>query len=130
MKFYSAIFTKISNVVEVEFPDLPGCVTFGDTFEEAYNNAADVLAGWLANAEKQFIRQPSRYEDLDKSAGEIIPVPLDEKIMNSYAATKRVSVRFPTAVLEKADNFRKSAGLNRSDLLIKAVQAYMDEFKS
>ncbi len=50
MKLYYAIFTKSDNAVEVEFPDLPGCVTFGDTFEEAYSNAADVLAGWMANA--------------------------------------------------------------------------------
>jgi hypothetical protein len=63
---------------------------------------------------------------LDKSAGEIVPIPLDESIFNSYAATKRVSVRFPTAVLEKADRFGKSAGLNRSALLIKAVQAYIE----
>ena len=90
MNFYYAIFTKTPNAVEVEFPDLPGCLTFGDTFEEAYDNAADALAGWLANAEKRFIRQPSRYEDLDKSAGEIVPIPLDENILNSYAKTKRV----------------------------------------
>jgi len=126
MKFYYAIFTKTPNAVEAEFPDLPGCVTFGDTFEEAYNNAADVLAGWLANAEKQFVRQPSRYEDLDKSAGEIVPIPLNESIFNSYAKTKRVSVTFPADVLEKADRFGKSAGLNRSALLVKAVQTYME----
>ncbi len=126
MKFYYAFFTKTPNAVEVEFPDLPGCVTFGDTFEEAYDNAADALAGWLANAEKQFIRQPSRYEELDKSAGEIVPIPLDENILNSYAKTKRVTITFPAAVLEKADRFGRSAGLNRSALLIKAVQAYME----
>lgn len=37
-----------------------------------------------------------------------------------------MSVTFPTAVLEKADRFGKSAGLNRSALLIRAVQAYME----
>jgi predicted RNase H-like HicB family nuclease len=126
MKLYYAIFTKTQNAVEAEFPDLPGCVTFGDNFEEAYENAKDVLAGWLANAEKQFIKQPSRYDDLKESAGEIVPIPLDENILNSYAKTKRISIIFPAAVIEKADRFRKSAGLNRSALLMKAVQEYME----
>jgi predicted RNase H-like HicB family nuclease len=32
----------------VSFPDLPGCVSAGDTFEEAIDNAAVALAGHLA----------------------------------------------------------------------------------
>jgi predicted RNase H-like HicB family nuclease len=35
----------------VEFPQLPGCVSEGDTFEEAMANAREALAGWLAAAE-------------------------------------------------------------------------------
>lgn len=72
----------------MEFPDLPGCVTFGDTFEQAYSNAADALAGWMANAEKQFIREPSCYENIKTSAGEIIPIPLDERLMKTYQENK------------------------------------------
>lgn len=47
MKYYYAIFIQTDEAIEVEFPDLPGCVTFGETWEEAYENAVDVLAGWL-----------------------------------------------------------------------------------
>ncbi len=32
----------------VSFPDVPGCVSAGDTFEEALANAAEALAGHLA----------------------------------------------------------------------------------
>lgn len=77
MKYYYAVFTETENAVEVEFPDLPGCLTFGDTYDEAYENAVDVLAGWLANAEPQFIRRPSAYKELEHLADKIIPVPLD-----------------------------------------------------
>ena len=31
----------------VEFPDVPGCFTFGDTIEEALRYAAEALAGHL-----------------------------------------------------------------------------------
>jgi len=52
---YYAVFTKTDEAVEVDFPDLQGCLTFGDDFDEAYEMAVDALAGWLAHAEKQFI---------------------------------------------------------------------------
>jgi predicted RNase H-like HicB family nuclease len=31
----------------VSFPDVPGCISAGDTFEEAVANAAEALAGHL-----------------------------------------------------------------------------------
>lgn len=32
----------------VSFPDLPGCISAGDTFEQAIENASEALAGHLA----------------------------------------------------------------------------------
>src|SRR5580698_8705337 len=59
MKHYYALFTKTDKAIEVEFPDLEGCVTFGKDWEEALENAEDVLAAWLTHAEDQFIKEPS-----------------------------------------------------------------------
>ena len=42
MKYYYAIFKKSRKTVEVDFPDLPGCVTYGKDWEEALANAEDV----------------------------------------------------------------------------------------
>ena len=36
----------------VEVPALPGCVTEGDTLEEAIANAREAIAGWIEDAEK------------------------------------------------------------------------------
>jgi predicted RNase H-like HicB family nuclease len=44
----------------VSFPDVPGCISAGDTFEEAVVNAGEALAGHLA---------------LMKSDGDPIPAP-------------------------------------------------------
>ena len=60
----------------MEFPDLPGCVTFGETWEEAYKNAVDVLAGWLAYVEPEFVKEPSLHTDVESIRGEIVPVPI------------------------------------------------------
>lgn len=43
----------------VNFPDLDSCVTFGDTLEEALENARDVLKQYLIHSEPQFIKPPS-----------------------------------------------------------------------
>lgn len=32
----------------IEFPDLPGCISDGETVEEAIDNGADALKSWLS----------------------------------------------------------------------------------
>jgi predicted RNase H-like HicB family nuclease len=44
----------------VSFPDVPGCISAGDTLEEALANAAEALAGHLA---------------LMKADGDVLPPP-------------------------------------------------------
>lgn len=86
MKHYYALFRvrETADAVEVEFPDLPGCVTFGRNWDEAIDNAVDALAGWLAHAELQFIKPPSSYRELEKLSGKLVPIPVNEKIVESY----------------------------------------------
>lgn len=40
-----------TGVYTVEVPALPGCVTEGDTLEEAIANAREAIAGWIEDAE-------------------------------------------------------------------------------
>lgn len=44
---YPAIFHKDGNGYWVEFPDLDGCLTQGETLEEAFLMAGDVLDCWF-----------------------------------------------------------------------------------
>jgi predicted RNase H-like HicB family nuclease len=52
----------------VSFPDVPGCVSAGDTFEEAVQNAAEALAGHLALMAKDgdLLPQPRSFESLKR----------------------------------------------------------------
>lgn len=48
----TTIYSAVSNPAseggyDVSFPDFPGCVTFGRTFEEAQEKAAEVLSLWV-----------------------------------------------------------------------------------
>jgi len=67
----------------VSFPDVPGCIAAGDTFEEAVANAAEALAGHFAlmKADGDPIPAPRSFEQLkrdpefvDDSAGAIVTI--------------------------------------------------------
>jgi predicted RNase H-like HicB family nuclease len=52
----------------VSFPDVPGCISAGDTFEEAVANAAEALSGHFAamRADGETVPSPRRFEDLKR----------------------------------------------------------------
>jgi len=52
----------------VSFPDVPGCISAGDTLDEALANAAEALAGHLA---------------LMRADGDAIPRPRSEKAIKA-----------------------------------------------
>lgn len=125
MKKYFAIFKKSAEATEVEFPDLEGCVTFGKDYDEAYNNAVDVLAGWMAYADSKFVAEPSTYEQLKNKKGLVVPIPLDLTLLESYEEKKRFNVIFSKATLERVDAFRKKKGLKRSTILERAAEEFL-----
>jgi predicted RNase H-like HicB family nuclease len=62
-KVYSAVLNPIPDGgYEVSFPDFPGCVTFGDTFEEALEKGAEVLSLWIEELEDQHQVIPAQAE--------------------------------------------------------------------
>ncbi len=52
----------------VSFPDVPGCVSAGDTFEEAVSNASEALAGHFAamRADGETVPSPRTFEELKR----------------------------------------------------------------
>lgn len=61
------IFSKTDKCYLVEFPDLPGCITYGDTIEEALLNAQEALTGYLESIDlrKIDVPKPSRLKGKD-----------------------------------------------------------------
>jgi predicted RNase H-like HicB family nuclease len=54
----------------VSFPDVPGCVSAGNTFEDAVANAAEALAGHLAlmTADGDTLPSPRSFDELRRDA--------------------------------------------------------------
>lgn len=132
MKHYYALFKETPKAIEVEFPDLAGCVTFGKDWDEAVENAIDVLGGWLAHAEAEFIKNPSSHKELacKNLQGVLVPILIDEKIMQSYQELKRFNVIFPATILYRIDKFRRTQGIKRSTFLLKAAEEYLEKHQA
>ncbi|EMY70107.1 type II toxin-antitoxin system HicB family antitoxin [Leptospira vanthielii] len=66
---YPAIikYSSKDKVFNVEFPDLPGCLTFGDDENEAILNAQEALTGYLESIDsrKLNIPEPSKLKGKD-----------------------------------------------------------------
>ena len=52
----------------VTMPALPGCLTYGETFEEALVMIDDATAGWLAVAREEGFEIPEQFEQLAKAS--------------------------------------------------------------
>ena len=44
----------------IEFPDLPGCISDGDTIEEAITNGKDAICCWIETAKQHGDEIPQR----------------------------------------------------------------------
>lgn len=121
MKYY-AVFSESEGQYAVKFPDLQ-CHTCGDDMEEAYDMAVDALAGYLAHAEPQFVKEPSPYEAIRKHFPDyvIMAVPVDHKIKAKYEKRVRVNVSLPAVALARIDEAAKKAGLNRSEFFVNST---------
>lgn len=67
--YYPAVFhqTETNEIgYWVEFPDLPGCFTQGDTLEEAYQYAQEALGLYLDNKDKESFNNPSSVKNLQQ----------------------------------------------------------------
>ena len=66
---FIAEFTREPHAVSVEFVDLPGCLTQGDDYREAFLNAKEALhlhlVGMIMDGEE--IPKPSTFEDIEPS---------------------------------------------------------------
>jgi hypothetical protein len=102
----------------------------GKDWDEAYENAIDALAAWLAHAQASFIKTPSTHKALEKLKAELVPVPVDEKIIESYEDLKRINIILPVNTLEKIDGYRKKVGLKRSTFLVHAAEEYLERHGS
>ena len=119
---YPAIFTKEEKGYSVVFPDLESCYTQGDTLEEAFEMAEDVLSLVLYEYEKEqrFIPEPTSIKKIETTELEIVSLVMGDtleyrKRYNNKAVKKTLTI--PEWLNEEAS----ALGVNFSQVLQEAL---------
>lgn len=101
---YPAVFHKENNSYWVEFPDLEGCQTYGDTLNETMEYAQEALAAYLLTLLEQnlSLAQPSDISSISHSADSFATLVTCD--INQYKDTKAVkkTLTIPAWLNERA----------------------------
>jgi predicted RNase H-like HicB family nuclease len=124
MRYYVALIHKDKDsTFGVSFPDFPGCVTGGETIEEAIERAADILAAHVAGMREDGdpMPEPRSVEHIRKGRDEwvdftdamVAMVPL----LDRTGKPKAVNVSLDTGFLQSVDRYAEAVGSTRSAVL-------------
>lgn len=121
-----AIHKEDGSVFGVIVPDIPGCHSWGDTFEDAVKNAKEAIQGHVETllelGEKVEVKC-SKVEELIKNnayAGAIWAiVDIDE--MTIDPTPERVNISLPRFILSRIDAYTKEHHDTRSGFLSRAA---------
>lgn len=121
---YPAYITQsVDGKYFVEFPDLPGCYTQGETIEDAFCNAQEALAIYYQQMDCK-MPQPSNLEsvlNLKKGRDSISYVQLISIDINSYIVKSLNSVKKTLTIPEWLNKIAEKYHINFSNTLKNAL---------
>ncbi|WGK70341.1 type II toxin-antitoxin system HicB family antitoxin [Candidatus Haliotispira prima] len=112
----------------VSFPDLPGCISGGDTLEEALKNATEAVAFQIEGMQQDGAETPTPrsmdeiYSDASleewREGAVFVYVPL----LIDKGTVKRVNISLDQGILEAIDDAAKRRGITRSAFISGAAR--------
>ena len=126
---YTALFTPIEDGsgYYAKVPDLPGCITTGNSLSDAIEQITDAMNGWLVVAEDEGepIAQPTQQEQLHVDAGtlcSLISADTIEYRAKTDTRAVRKNVSLPSWMARLADK----RGINCSQVPQDALRSLLD----
>lgn len=120
---FPAIFDYADDGISVEFPDLPGVLTCGDTEEEAYRNANEALGLHLFGMEEdnESIPSPSKVKELsvDKNQA-VVLVFVFMPLVRSRV--KRATIKKTLTIPKWINDLAEENNINFSQVLQDALK--------
>ena len=79
MIFYPAVieYEREDDAYNVSFPDLPGCLTFGNTIDDAKENAKEALSAYLESIDSRKLKVPAASE---LAGSNVFPIAPDTSV--------------------------------------------------
>ncbi|MGE4538667.1 MAG: type II toxin-antitoxin system HicB family antitoxin [Desulfovibrio sp.] len=125
MDYIGIIHKEPDSAYGVSFPDFPGCVTAGDTLEQARDMAREALAFHVRGMREDGddLPRPSGLDaimaDPDYADGVAILVSLPSPKPKNV----RVNIMLPEDDLRAIDAMARQEGVSRSSFLLRAARA-------
>lgn len=126
---YTALFTPIEDGsgYYAKVPDLPGCITTGNSLSDAIDQITDAMAGWLVVAEDEGeeIAPPTPQDQLCTDSNTIVSLISADTIeyrarTDTRAVRKNVSLPYWMVCLAE------KRGINCSQVLQDALRSILD----
>ena len=117
---YTAVFTPDENSAKVyaRIPDLPGCITTGQTLHDAITQITDAASGWLVVAEDEGldIPSPTPQTSVERAEGDYLSL-ISIDTIEYRAATETKAVRKNVSLPQWMAIYADKRGLNCSQIL-------------
>ena len=113
----------------VAVPDLPGCISAGETLDEAMGNAKEAIEchieGLLIDGESVPVaHEVEKYKDKEEWSGGVWAfVQVD--LSKLSGKSKRINITLPERLLTQVDHYASEHGETRSGFLAQAALEYM-----
>lgn len=128
MRYIAFVHKDPDSIYGVSFPDLPGCISAGDTIDEAVRSAVEALAGHVRMLEADgdpvpsprdfdaLMADPALAEERQGAMTTIVPLVRDR------GSTARINVSFDLGLLEAIDAAARARKQTRSAFLASAAR--------
>lgn len=125
---YIAVFTFDSDGISIEFPDLPGCLSCAETYEEAYKNAKEALALHLYGMEQsnETTPTPSKIEKIKLEKNQY-PALIQVNMRLERAKIENVTVKKTVTLPSYMNIWGEEHHINFSRLLQDQIRSMMQE---
>ena len=126
-KSYLAILTPYDGGFDVDFPDLPGCVTTGESLMEAMDMATDAANLWLCGAEDQGIPIPDATSALPNLEKKQFCAAISVDTLKYRMQTDTRAVRKNVSLPAWMSTMAEKRGINCSQVLQDALRSRLTE---
>jgi predicted RNase H-like HicB family nuclease len=128
MRYIAFIHKDPDSVYGVSFPDVPGCISAGDSIDEAVRNAVEALSGHVRMLEADgdrvppprdfdaIMNDPDIAEDREGAMTTIVP------LLRDRGSSTRINVSLDLGLLEAIDAAARERGQTRSAFLASAAR--------
>jgi predicted RNase H-like HicB family nuclease len=133
MRYVALVHKDPDSAFGVQFPDMPGCFSAGDTLDEASRNAVEALGGHVRfmEADGDIVPPPRTLDEIvadpnlieEREGAILMSVPL----VRDLGSTTRINVSLDLGLLKAIDDEARSRGQTRSAFLASAARRELVE---